>query len=45
MGVPDLHSGPVKALCLSNFQPNLFASGAVNGEVFLLEIMHSILYF
>lgn len=31
--IPILHSGPVKGLARSCFQPNLIASGATNGEV------------
>lgn len=31
--VPKLHSGAVKGLCSSIFQPNLIATGAANGEV------------
>jgi len=31
--VPKLHSGAIKGLCVSSFQPNLIASGATNAEV------------
>lgn len=40
--VPRLHSGPVKGLCVSSFQPNLIASGATNAEV-MIQFSHKCL--
>lgn len=38
IAVPNLHSGPVKGLSVSFFQPNLIATGASEGEVSLAEL-------
>jgi hypothetical protein len=42
--VPKLHSGSVKGLCVSSFQPNLIASGATNAEVIFQFFAHMFEY-